>query len=188
MLTARVLTLIMAVGASLFSPSMTAAAQGDGVTESFAGSMGITYEEAAQRLALREEAIKLLIKLDPTITTRFAGKDFVENPMVITIRLKGDDPVAPQFVKTPHGTVSIVFVVGATYSLEDLRTVIDSGKVRQAFPEAHGLGIDGQRGEIHIDLPDEYFDADHALAREAATRSIGVPIQLRRSRAAARNL
>lgn len=80
MLTARVLTLIMAVGASLFSPSMTAAAQGDGVTESFAGSMGITYEEAAQRLALREEAIKLLIKLDPTITTRFAGEGLRREP------------------------------------------------------------------------------------------------------------
>jgi len=61
-------------------------------------------------------------------------------------------------------------------------------KVRQAFPEAYGLGIDGQWGDINIDLPDEHFDADHAPVREAATRSIGVPIQLRRSRAAARNL
>lgn len=180
--------IFIVIGISLFSLPRMAAPQPDAVTHSFAEKMGTTDEEAARRLALRREAMEVLSQLDASIMARFAGKQFRENPTVITVRLKGNDPVMPQYVETAHDALSVVFATGASHSLEDLRAVIDAGQVQKLLPEAYGIGIDGELGEIYVDLPDEYFDAAHEQARARAIRSLGVPVQLRKSNGPARHL
>ncbi len=67
-----------------------------------------------------------LQKIMEVMPDRFAGKTFTENPMFVTVRLTGADPVPSRIVETRYGRLTYHFVVGAAHSLNELENVVKS--------------------------------------------------------------
>lgn len=184
------IALVMSVGASAmssaFSQNVTPAT--DPVVQILAEKEGLTADEADRRLRLRMDAGEELQKIMEVMPDRFAGKTFTENPMVVTVRLTGADPVPSRRVDTRYGQLTYHFVVGAAHSLNELNDVVKSGQIQRLFPEHQGLMIDGSRGVIVVELPAKDFEKIYEGEEREASRMLSVPIELRKSKAPVRLL
>ncbi|MBK0026674.1 hypothetical protein IAE57_10920 [Stenotrophomonas sp. S48] len=181
----HVIALVMCVGASAlpsaYAQNVTPAT--DPVVQIFAEKEGLTAEEADRRLRLRMAAGEALQKIMEVMPDRFAGKTFTENPMVVTVRLTGADPVPSRIVDTRYGRVTYHFVVGAAHSLNELQNVVGSGKIQALFPEHQGIMVDGERGVIVVELPEKDFDNSYESEALDVRRMFSVPIELKKAAA-----
>ncbi|AWH20865.1 hypothetical protein [Stenotrophomonas sp. ZAC14D2_NAIMI4_6] len=179
------IALAVCVGASAFpsayAQNVTPAT--DPVVQIFAKKEGLTAEEADRRLRLRMAAGEALQKIMEVMPDRFAGKTFTENPMVVTVRLTGADPVPSRIVDTRYGQVTYHFVVGAPHSLNELQSVVGSGKIQTLFPEHQGIMVDGERGVIVVELPEKDFDNSYESEALDVRRMFSVPIELKKAAA-----
>lgn len=145
-------------------------------------------DESSHRLSLRMEAGRLVSKMIPEFRVRYAGNDFTESPMVVTIRLTGSKQVPSRRFTTDHGPIIIQFSTGATHSIEQLKDVLRSAKLREMLPEAGGMGIDIKKGALYANIPDDYTGRAYSAEQVEIEQLLGVPIQLRKTRTATRTL
>lgn len=153
----------------------------DPVVQAFAQHEGLTTQEADRRLRLRIAAGEELARILDGMPDRFAGKSFTENPMIVTVRLTGTEPVPSRTMSTVYGTITYRFTVGATHSLTQLKQIVKSGKVAELFPEHQGIMIDGQRGVIVVELPSTDFERIYVDEEKNARRVLSAPIELKKS-------
>ena len=149
---------------------------------------GISSGESTRRLGIRMEAGRLVSNIIPEFRGRYAGNDFIESPMVVTIRLKGNEQIPSRRFTTEYGPVVIRFSTGATHSIEQLKDVLRSGRLREILPEAGGMGIDIKKGELYANIHDDYTGKAYSAERAEIEQLLGVPVQLRKTRAVTRNL
>ena len=181
----RMIVPVLFVGASALSPafSQNVTPATDPVVQIFATKEGLTADEADRRLRLRMAAGEELQKIMEIMPDRFAGKTFTENPMVVTVRLTGADPVPSRIVDTRYGRLTYHFVVGAAHSLNELKDVVKSGEIQKLFPEQQGLMVDGSRGVIVVELPAKDFEKIYEGEEREASRMLSVPIELKKAKA-----
>ncbi len=181
----RMIVVVLFVGVSATSPAFcqNVTPATDPVVQTFAKKEGLTADEADRRLHLRMAAGEELQKIMEVMPDRFAGKTFTENPMFVTVRLTGADPVPSRIVETRYGRLTYHFVVGAAHSLNELENVVKSGEIQKLFPEHQGLMVDGSRGVIVVELPAKDFEKIYEGEEREASRMLSVPIELRKSKA-----
>lgn len=186
----RMIVPVLFVGASALSPAFAqnVTPATDPVVQILATKEGLTADEADRRLRLRMAAGEELQKIIESMPDRFAGKTFTENPMVVTVRLTGADPVPSRSVDTRYGRLTYHFVVGAAHSLNELNNVVNSGKIQKLFPEHQGIMVDGSRGVIVVELPAEDFEKIYEGEEREASRMLSVPIELKKAKAPAKLL
>ncbi len=181
----RMIVVVMIVGASAMSPALcqNVTPATDPVVQIFAEKEGLTAAEADRRLRLRMAAGEELQKIMEIMPDRFAGKTFTENPMVVTVRLTGADPVPSMSVDTRYGRLTYHFVVGAAHSLNELKDVVNSGEIQKLFPEHQGIMVDGSRGVIVVELPAKDFEKIYEGEQSGVSRVLSVPIELKKAKA-----
>ncbi|WP_159093565.1 MULTISPECIES: hypothetical protein [Stenotrophomonas] len=181
----RMIVVVLFVGASAMSPAFcqNVTPASDPVVQILAEKEGLTADEADRRLRLRMAAGEELQKIMEVMPDRFAGKTFTENPMVVTVRLTGADPVPSRIVDTRYGRVTYHFVVGAAHSLAELRNVVESGKIQALFPEYQGIMVDGERGVIVVELPEKDVESIYESEGLDVRRMFSVPIELKKAAA-----
>ncbi|MGZ0024468.1 hypothetical protein [Stenotrophomonas sp. S4] len=145
----------------------------------FAAINGITADESSRRLSLRMEAARLTGQIVSEMKGRYAGHDFSEEPMRVTVRLTGISHEPRRRFQTPYGVVEVLFEGGHLHSIEQLRSVLRSGKPRQLVPDADGVGVDVRRGVLYITVPNDGALRAASAERLEIERFLGVPTELR---------
>jgi hypothetical protein len=154
----------------------------------FAALNGISIEESSRRLNLRMEAGRVTSAIMSEMKGRYAGHDFSEEPMRVTIRLTGSSDEPRRLFHTPYGAVEVLFEGGAPHSMEQLRSVVRSGKLRQLLPDADGIGVDVKKGVLYVAIPDEGAVKAATIENDEIQSLLGVPVEFRRSHSKTRSL
>lgn len=115
---------------------------------------GIRVLEAEKRLAIQSHSEDVGGPIIDEFGERFAGSYIQQDPLALIIRLVGDQPVAPRSIATPDGPITVKFEVGAKNSLNHLKEVASSDRLRRTFPDMQGVGTDSKTGAVVIFLLD----------------------------------
>jgi hypothetical protein len=146
-------------------------------------------DEALRRLQAQEETVAVTDRLRLAYAKRLAGIFIEHEPAYrIVVLLKGGKAVPDAAIEAAGMTVPIVFRTGAPATREKiLKAIAKRGeRLRAAFPDARGMGVDPRSGELVLMVGDSGKTAED-LAETAARASdiAGVPARVRAIEAAA---
>ena len=141
----------------------------------------VSVTEANQRISEREGLAGLNVLLLQEFKGRYAGRTIDRGPLRLTVRLKGAGSVPERIVQSPLGPVHLVFQPGAAKSVEDLRVVVASNRLRTYFPDAGGIGVDAFDGLIYVSVVDLDTLASYRARQKQVEHDLGINLQFRKS-------
>ncbi len=142
---------------------------------------GASATDANTRISEREGLAGLNVLLRQEFKGRYAGSAIDRGPLRLTVRLKGAGSVPERIVQSPLGPVRVGFQPGAAKSVEDLRAVVASNRLRTYFPDAGGMGVDAFEGLIYVGVVDAGTLADYRARQTQVERDLGIRLQFRKS-------
>ncbi|HEX8400597.1 MAG TPA: hypothetical protein VF628_02730 [Allosphingosinicella sp.] len=123
----------------------------------YARRHGVALDEAMRRLRAQEGTVSATNRIQQLHAARLAGVSIEHAPDYrIVVLLTGSEPVAEEIVLGGGMRVPILFRTGAVATREQIVAALTRHQtaIRQAFPEAQGMGLDQRTGELVVLMRD----------------------------------
>ncbi|MEA3034288.1 MAG: streptogrisin [Sphingomonadales bacterium] len=133
----------------------------------------VETDEALRRLQAQEETVAATDRLRETYSKRLAGIAIEHEPIFqIVVLLKGGKAVPDDTIQGAGMSVPVVFRTGAPATRENILKAIEKrgDRLRAAFPDARGMGVDPRTGELVL-MAGDTGKTDEQLVDMAARAS-----------------
>ncbi len=151
--------------------------------QEYARLVGVSADEAQQRLRALKDLGPVKARLAQTYGSRLAGISIQHKPQLqVIVLLTGDAAVATENVNAGGSTVPVVFRTGARSTIAQLRDAItkNAKAIRGLIPATQGIGISSSTGELVVSVNAVGAAATTVLARKAELETLtGVPVRIR---------
>lgn len=151
--------------------------------QGYSRSVGVSLDEARQRIRAIRELRTVKMRLQQTHGSRLAGIATEHAPKLqVSVLLTGDTAVPSENVSAGGLNVPIVFRTGARSTVEQLRVASKehAAAIRVLLPNLQGTAISSRTGELVAIVTATGAAATAALAKDAELEALtGVPIRVR---------